>query len=52
MTEQQDPRSQYRQLPEPMRPDELVETSDAGRPMVVETELQEVWRTALFGPVP
>ena len=52
MTEQVDPRAQYRQLPEPVRPDELVETSDADRPVPVETELQEVWRTALFGPVP
>ena len=52
MTEPQDRRAQYRQLPEPVRPDEFVETSDVDRPVVVETELQEVWRTALFGPTP
>jgi len=50
MSETGDPRAQYRQLPEPVRADELVETSEADRPVVVETELHEVWRTALFGP--
>ena len=52
MTEQRDPRSQYRQLSEPVRPEELVETSDADRPAPVESRLQEDWRTALLGPVP
>ena len=32
MTEAADPRARFRQLPEPVRPDELVETSDVNRP--------------------
>ena len=52
MTEQPDPRAQYRELPEPVRPEELVETTDAERAVPVETELHEAWRTALFGPLP
>ena len=38
MSDAEDPRSQYRHLPEPVRPEELVETSDVTRP--VETEPQ------------
>ena len=45
-----DPRARFRRLPEPVRPDELVETSDVDRPVVVETPLQEAWRLALLGP--
>ena len=47
---EQDPRAQYRELPAPLRPEELVETSDVSPPMPAETPLQEVWRVALFGP--
>ena len=45
-----DPRDRFRQLPERVRPEEVVETSDADPPLVVEGEMAEVWRTALFGP--
>ncbi|WP_222268598.1 hypothetical protein [Modestobacter marinus] len=45
-----DPRARFRELPEPVRPDELVETSAAGRPVVVETQLETDWRLALLGP--
>jgi hypothetical protein len=45
-----DPRARFRRLPEPVRPDELVETTDADSPLVVETELQTEWRLALLGP--
>jgi hypothetical protein len=44
-----DPRAQFRQLPEPVRPEDLVETLEADRPVVVETPLQEAWRVALLG---
>jgi hypothetical protein len=47
---EQDPRAQYRELPAPLRPEELVETSDVSPPTPAETPLQEVWRVALFGP--
>jgi hypothetical protein len=46
----QDPRARFRQLPEPVRPEELVETSDVDRPVVAETPLEEQWRQALLGP--
>ena len=52
VTEPDDPRAQYRRLPERTPPEDLVETADAGPRVVVERELQEVWRTALFGPTP
>ncbi len=48
--DQQDPRARFRQLPEPVRPEELVETSDVARPVVVETPLETDWRLALLGP--
>jgi hypothetical protein len=51
MTEaEQDPRAQFRKLPEPVRPEELVETSDVERPVVAETPLETEWRLALLGP--
>jgi hypothetical protein len=33
-----DARSRFRQLPEPVRPEDLVETVDTGPPPVAETE--------------
>jgi hypothetical protein len=45
-----DPRARFRQLPEPVRREELVETTDADRPVVVETPLETEWRLALLGP--
>ena len=36
MTEAEDPRARFRQLPEPVRPDELVEASDVDRPVPAE----------------
>ncbi|WP_369133546.1 hypothetical protein [Modestobacter sp. I12A-02662] len=45
-----DPRARFRELPERVRPDELVETTDADRPVVVETQLETDWRLALLGP--
>lgn len=37
MTEQAHPRAQYRQLPEPVTVDQLVEVHDADPPLPVET---------------
>jgi len=37
MTEQEDPRAQYRQLPAPVLPEDLVETEEADPHRVVET---------------
>ena len=50
MTEQDDPRAQYRRLPERVPPEEVVETSEADPWVVVEPPVPEAWRTALFGP--
>ena len=47
---EQDPRARFRRLPEPVRPEELVETSDVDRPVVAEGPLEEAWRVALLGP--
>jgi hypothetical protein len=45
-----DARARFRQLPEPVRPEHLVETSDVDRPVPAETPLQTEWRLALLGP--
>jgi hypothetical protein len=45
-----DPRAQFRQLPESVRPEDLVETLESDRPLVVEAPMHEVWRVALYGP--
>ena len=37
MSEPEDPRARFRQLPEPVRPEELVETQPADPLLVVET---------------
>ncbi|WP_171058007.1 hypothetical protein [Modestobacter altitudinis] len=51
MTEsERDPRARFRELPERVLPEDVVETSDVSPPMPAETPLQEVWRVALFGP--
>ena len=47
---EQDPRAQYRRLPEPVRLEDVVETSDANRPVQAETPLSTDWRLALLGP--
>ena len=47
MTE--DPRARFRDLPEPVRRDELVETSDVGQSTPPEQELPAAWRAALLG---
>jgi hypothetical protein len=46
---EQDPRAQFRHLPDPVRPDELVETQDAGPRLVVETPPQMDQRLWLAG---
>jgi hypothetical protein len=48
MTEQEDPRAQYRQLPAPVRPEDVVETSAAEDARVVETPA-EVYLRVLAG---
>jgi hypothetical protein len=45
-----DPRARFRQLPEPVRLEDVVETSDATRPAVTETPLETDWRLSLLGP--
>jgi hypothetical protein len=47
---ERDARNRFRQLPEPVRPEDVVETADVNRPVVVETPLEEAWRVALLGP--
>ncbi len=47
MTE--DPRARFRELPEPVRPEDTVETADVTAPPAREGELAEAWRTALLG---
>ena len=49
-TPQDDPRSRFRQLPDPVRAEELVETSDTNPPAVGETPLEAEWRLTLLGP--
>ena len=44
-----DPRARFRDLPEQVRPDELVETSDVGQVAPPEPELPAAWRAALLG---
>ncbi|MEU2350026.1 hypothetical protein [Modestobacter sp. NPDC049651] len=50
MTEHQDPRTRFRQLPEHARREELVETSDVEERQVVEREFDRELRRALFDP--
>ncbi|MCW2583070.1 MAG: hypothetical protein JWQ53_1860 [Klenkia sp.] len=45
MTE--DPRARFRALPDPVRPEQVVETSPAGPPPPEETEHERALRTAL-----
>jgi len=45
-----DPRARFRELPRPVRPEELVETTDADGPVAAETPLETEWRVALLGP--
>ena len=48
MTDAEDPRARFRQLPEPVRPDELVETSDPDRPMPDEP-VKPAWEQIVLG---
>ena len=50
MSEQDDPRARFRSLPARVRPDELVETSDAGSPQATESPAEEEWRRIVLGP--
>ena len=45
----EDPRARFRHLPEPVRLEDVVETSDATSPPPAEQPLEEVWRTAMLG---
>ena len=45
----EDPRARFRQLPEPVRPDELVETSDTTTPVVIDEGAEPAWRVAMLG---
>ena len=47
MTE--DPHARFRELPEPVRPEDAVETADASGPSPQEGEVVEAWRTTLLG---
>jgi hypothetical protein len=50
MTEKaEDPRARFRQLPEPVRPDEFVETSDAGGPPPADEPLKTAWEAGYLG---
>ena len=51
MTEPEDPRAQYRQLPERVRPEDAVETSAAEDPRVVELP-EELHVRLVRGPMP
>jgi hypothetical protein len=48
MSEQEDPRARFRQLPEPVRLEDVVETSPAEDPQVVETPA-EVYLRVIAG---
>lgn len=50
MSEQEDPRARFRELPARVRPDELVETADAGSPQVTDSPVEDEWRSTLLGP--
>jgi hypothetical protein len=50
MSDAEDPRAQYRHLPEPVRPEELVETSDVTRPVQTEPQPDIDVRVVGFGP--
>jgi hypothetical protein len=50
MTEGQDPRAQYRHLPDPIGLDQTVETADVSRPVEVEKPVETEWRLAMLGP--
>lgn len=50
MTEADDPRARFRQLPDPIRPEELVETTDVSQPVDTEEPLEAEWRQAMLGP--
>jgi hypothetical protein len=51
MTDAEDPRARFRHLPDdPIRPDQLVETSDVNRPVQIEKPLETEWRLAMLGP--
>jgi hypothetical protein len=50
MTEAEDPRARFRHLPDPIRPDQLVETSDVNRPIEREKPIEVDWRLAALGP--
>jgi hypothetical protein len=45
----EDPRARFRHLPEPVRPDELVETSDTAEPEQVEQRVTSAWKTVYLG---
>jgi len=45
----EDPRARFRQLPEPVRPEDVVETSDARQVAPPEQEVPAAWRSTLLG---
>ena len=47
MTESEDPRARFRRLPDRVRPEDAVETSDADPPQVVETEADGILATCI-----
>ena len=48
MTE--DPHARFRALPDPVPPEDAVETADASGPPAREGEAAEAWRTTVVGP--
>ena len=48
MTDPEDPRAQYRQLPERVLPDDVVETTDV-RPVEADPEPQPAWQPPYLG---
>jgi hypothetical protein len=48
MTEAEDPRARFRHLPEPIRPHEMVETTDVNRPVEKEP-IKPVWEQIAMG---
>jgi hypothetical protein len=50
MTEDaEDPRARFRHLPDPIRPEQYVETAEADRPPLPDAPLETEWRLALLG---
>ena len=49
MSAEENPQDRFRELPDPPRPEDLVETSDASGPTPPEREVRPAWQQTLLG---